>query len=183
MSHCEEAPKPEYGRKTFGAASDHGGPLLHLDGGSWGGMTALETAGLRRLAVRVLMHQAGPDADAAALAAAAGRAYHALAGVLAPLIGQVGIDALAGRAVHLAQREYPWLATPREPEQEAGPFTQVNSSLEQQDPALATEAAAAVLAIFTGLLATFIGEPLTMRVMRKAWPDGFSEAGAEETRA
>jgi hypothetical protein len=146
-------------------------------------MTALETPALRQLAVRVLMHQAGPNADAAALAAAARRAYDELARVVAPLIGQVGIDALAARAVHLARREYPWLATTREPEQPDGPFTQVNYSMEQQDPALATEAAAAVLAIFTGLLATFIGEPLTTRLMRKAWPDGFSDAGAEETRA
>jgi hypothetical protein len=148
-------------------------------------MTALDPVALRPLVLRVLTHQAqaGSNTSAATVAAAARRAYDDLARVLAPLIGQTGIDALFARAVHLAQREYPWLATTREPEQADGPFARVNSSLERQDPALATEAAAAVLAIFTGLLVTFIGEPLTTGLLRKAWPDGFSGADAEEIRA
>jgi hypothetical protein len=145
-------------------------------------MMALEIAMWRQLAVQVLMHQAGPDAEAAALAAAARRAYDEIAGVLAPLIGQVGIDAVAARAVHLAQREYPWLATTREPEHAEGPFTQISFALEQQDPALATEAVAALLATFTALLATLIGEPLTTRAIRTAWSDSLADAGTEETR-
>ena len=146
-------------------------------------MPALEIAALRPLAVRVLRHQAGPDADAAALAAAMRGAYDELARVLAPLIGRVGVEALVERAVHVAQREYPWLAKERDPEQAEGPLTHISISLEQQDFALATEAAAAVLAAFTGLLVTLIGEPLTARLIRQAWPDGFSDAGTEERRA
>jgi hypothetical protein len=145
-------------------------------------MSALEIAALRPLAVRVLQHQAGLNADAADLAAAARRTYAELSGVLAPLIGQVGIDALAARAVHLAQREYPCFAKTREPEHAEGPFAPVSVSLEHEDPAIATEAAAAVLASFTGLLVTLIGESLTARLIRQAWPDGFSDAGTEETR-
>jgi hypothetical protein len=145
-------------------------------------MKTLEIAALRQLAVRVLMRQAGPDPDAAALAAAVRRAYGEFADVLAPLIGQVGIDALAARAVHLAQRQYPWLAKTRNPEQAEGPFAHVSFCLEQQDPALASEAAAAVLATFTALLATFVGESLTTRLARQAWPDGFFDTGGEETR-
>ncbi|MDP9324708.1 MAG: hypothetical protein M3P13_13815 [Acidobacteriota bacterium] len=144
-------------------------------------MTAPEIGALRQLAVRLLMHQAGPDADAAALAAAARRAYDELARVVAPLIGQGGVDALTGRALHLAQREYPWLVHAREPEQAEGPFAQVFLCLERQDPAVATDAAGAVFAIFTGLLVTFIGEPLTAGLLRKAWPAAFSDAGTEET--
>jgi hypothetical protein len=146
-------------------------------------MTAPDIAPLRQLAVRILRRQAGPHADAAALAAAARRSYEDLADVLSPLIGQTGIDTLVARAVHLAQRDYPWLATTRDPQQQEGPFAEVTLSLEQQDAALATEAAAAVLATFTGLLCTFVGESLTTRMMRQAWPDGFSDAGPEETGA
>jgi hypothetical protein len=145
-------------------------------------MTALEIAARRQLAVRVLLHQAGPDADAAALAAAARRAYDDLARVVAPLIGQAGIEALTGRALHLAQRDYPWLLHTREPEEVEGPFTQVVFTLERQDPAVAVEAAGSVFATLTGLLVTFIGEPLTVRLLRKAWPDAFSDAGTEETQ-
>ena len=45
------------------------------------------------------------------------------------------------------------------------------------------ETAAAVLATFTGLLIKLIGEPLAASLLRQAWPDGFSDARAEETGA
>jgi hypothetical protein len=146
-------------------------------------MTAVENAALRQLALTVLARHTGPAEGAEAVAAAALRAYDDLARVSAPLIGQIGVDALTGRALHLAQRDYPWLADTREPEQAEGPFTQVMVCLERQDPAVATEAAGAVFATFMGLLITFIGEPLTMRLLRKAWPDAFSDASTEETSA
>jgi hypothetical protein len=144
-------------------------------------MTALENAALRRLALKVLGQHAGSAAGAEALAAAARRAYDDLARVSAPLIGQGGVEALTGRALHLAQREYPWLVQTREPEQAERPFTQVIACLERQDPAVAIEAAGAVFATLTGLLVTFIGEPLTARLLRQAWPDAFSDAITEET--
>ena len=144
-------------------------------------MTALENAALRQLALKVLAQHAGSAAGAEAIAAAARRAYDDLARVSAPLIGQVGVEALTGRALHLAQREYPWLVQTREPEQAERPFIQVIACLERQDPAVAIEAAGAVFATFTGLLVTFIGEPLTARLLRQAWPDAFADASTKET--
>ncbi len=144
-------------------------------------MKALGNAALRQLALKVLAQHAGPAAGAEALAAAARRAYDDLARVSAPLIGQVGVDALTGRALHLAQREYPWLVDTREPEQTEGPFAQIVVRLERQDPAVATEAAGTVFATFTGLLVTFIGEPLTAGLLRKAWPEAFADARTEGT--
>ncbi len=144
-------------------------------------MTTLENAALRQLALKVMAQHAGPAAGAEALLAAAHRAYDDLVRVAAPLIGHVGVDALAGRALHLAQREYPWLVPPREPEQAEGPFAQVKICLEQQDPAVAIECVGAVLATFIGLLITFIGEPLTAGLLRTAWPAAFSDASTGET--
>ena len=144
-------------------------------------MTALGNAALRQLALKTLAQHAGPAAGGEALAAAARRAYDDLARVSAPLIGQVGVDALTGRALYLSQREYPWLIHTRETEHAEGSFTQVIVCLERQDPAVATEAAGAVFATLTGLLVTFIGEPLTAGLLRKAWPAAFSDASTEET--
>ena len=144
-------------------------------------MTALGNAALRQLALKVMTQHAGPAAGAEDLLAAAHRAYDDLARVSAPLIGHVGVEALTGRAVHLAQREYPWLVGTREPEHAEGPFAQVKTCLERQDPAVAIECVGAVLATLTGLLVTFIGEPLTVGLLRKAWPDAFSDANTEET--
>ena len=144
------------------------------------GMTALGHAARRQLALKVLAQLAGPAAGTEALAAAARRAYDDLARVSAPLIGQVGVDALTGRALHLARREYPWLVQTLEPEHAEEPFTQLIVCLERQDAAVATEAAGAVFATFTGLLVTFIGEPLTASLLQQAWPDAFADARTEE---
>jgi hypothetical protein len=148
---------------------------------SRGRVTALENPALRQLAQKALAQRAGSAAGSGALAAAAQRAYDDLAQVSVPLIGQVGVDALTGRTLYLAQRKYPWLIHTREPDQWKGPFAQIVFCLERQDPAVATEAAGAVLTTLTGLLVTFIGEPLTARLLRKAWPDAFADASTEET--
>src|SRR5688572_22815108 len=130
-------------------------------------MTAPGNAAQRELALKVVTQHAGPAAGAKAIAAAARRAYDDLARVVAPLIGQGGFEALAARALHLARQEYPCLVQTRQPEDAAGSFSQVVDCLERQGPAVATEAAGAVLATLTGLLVTFIGEPLTTRLVRK----------------
>jgi hypothetical protein len=146
-------------------------------------MTALENPALRRLALKALAQRAGTASGAGDLAAAAQRAYDDLAQVSTPLIGEVGVEALTSRTLYLAQRKYRWLVLTREPNQFKGPFAQIVFCLERQDPAVATEAAGAVLTTLTGLLVTFIGEPLTARLLRKAWPDAFSDASTEETLA
>ena len=131
---------------------------------------------LRQLALTALANRVGSGAGAAAIAEAAQRAYDDLALVSAPLIGQVGVDALTGRTLYLAQRQYQWLARTSEPDQWSGPFAQIVFGLKQQDPAAALEAAGAVLTILSGLIATLIGNSLTTRMLNEAWPDAFSEA-------
>jgi hypothetical protein len=144
-------------------------------------MTTLGDTALRQLVLTVLAQHAGTAANAAALAAGARRAYDELAHVSTPLIGQVGIDALTARAVHLAQQKYSWLVDRREPERTDELFAQVIASLRRQDPAIATEGATTVFATLAGLLVTFIGEPLTTGLLRQAWPKAFSDTHAEET--
>jgi hypothetical protein len=136
---------------------------------------------LRPALRRVLAQDAGTSADAQAVAAAAFRAYERLAEELAPLIGEAGINAVCARSVHLTQREFPWLAPADSAGPRDAPFTHVRLSLEGQDPAVATDAAIAVLATFGELLASFIGDSLTTRLLREAWPDGFSDDTTLET--
>jgi hypothetical protein len=132
---------------------------------------------LQRLTQRGLRSYVGSDADAAEVAAAARRAYDELAGVCAPLIGQRGIEALMARAVHLAQREHPWLV--QAPERQEHPFAHIELCLTHQDPPTATAAGARVLANLAGLLVTLIGDGLTSRLVHAAWPT-WSLDGPEE---
>ena len=144
-------------------------------------ITPLGYEELRQLALKTLAQHPRSAEDAAALAAAVQRAYDHLAEVCIPLIGQVGVNALTGRAVHLAQREYSWLADSRAPEHANEPVAPVIVCLARQDPAVGTEGAAAVFATLAELLVTFIGEPLTTGLLRKAWPKAFSDTHTEET--
>ena len=146
-------------------------------------MTSLGNGALLQIAAKVLTRPAGTAPGPEALPAAVRRAYVDLTRVSAPLIGQVGVDALTGRALHLAQRQYPWLVYARAPEQADARLAQVILCLERQDSAVATEAAAAVFAILTGLLVTFIGEPLTAHLLRQAWPDALVDLSTKESHA
>ena len=138
---------------------------------------------LRQLALNVLSARAGSGAGATALAAAAGSAYGDLVRVFSPLIGDLGVEALTGRAVHLAQQQYGWLVSARGPDQVNEAIGQVIARLERQDPAVAADAAATVFALMTGLLATFIGASMTTGLLRQAWPDAFFDAATEEGKA
>ena len=137
---------------------------------------------LRQAIQRALTREAGADADANALADAALRVYDALAGELALLIGEGGVRALTARSLHLVQHDFPWLAEAHAAGPSEGPFAQVRFLLERQEPAVARQAASAVLATLGGLLATLIGEALTMRVLRAAWPSAFTGETQQEAR-
>jgi hypothetical protein len=140
------------------------------------------SADLRQAIQRALTREAGTAADAKAVATAALRVYATLAGQLALLIGEGGVKALTARSLHLVQRDFPWLAEAQETDPSKGPFARLGFSLERQEPAVATEAAAAALATLGGLLETLIGEALTMRVVRAAWPSAFPDRAQQEAR-
>ena len=142
--------------------------------------TPLGQPALRQLALTVLAQHSEPEGTEG-LAAAARRAYDELAHASTPLIGQIGVDALIARALHLAQREHPWLSEAPESDPANEPFAQMIANASRQDPAMATEGTAAVFATFAGLLVTFIGEALTTSLLRKAWPDAFLDAAGKET--
>ncbi len=128
----------------------------------------------QRVFRRMLAREAGTGADAPAMAAATRRACDRLAQQLTPLIGDAGVDAILARSLHLAQRDIPGLAPVRAFDQRDGLCALLQRSLEQHEPAVATEAAVAMLATIGELLASFIGESLTTRLLCEAWPDDFA---------
>jgi hypothetical protein len=130
---------------------------------------------------RMLAREAGTDAHAPAIAAAVRRLGERFAEQLTPLIGDAGVAAICARSLHLTQRSSPGFTPVRAPAQADAPFALLQLSLEQQEPTAATEAAVAVLATASELLASFIGESLTTRLLREAWPDDFAGDTAEET--
>jgi hypothetical protein len=139
-------------------------------------MTSLAITNLQTIAANAIARRSGSGVDASSAAAATRRAYDDLSFVLVPLISKGGVDALLARALHLAKRRYP----SDQPEEEVSePFGRASIWLERQEPALVPAAASMMLATFLALLATLIGETLTVRYLRKAWPDCDSDTKAE----
>ena len=130
---------------------------------------------------RMLAREAGTDANAPAIAAAARRLCEHFAQQFTPLIGDAGVAAIFVRSLHLTQRHVRELAPGRASGKRDLPFALLQLSLEQQEPAAATETAVALLAMASELLATFIGESLTTRLLREAWPDDFAATSEETT--
>lgn len=115
---------------------------------------------------RRLLALEGAAGSADKCATAAGRVYDKLRAHLAPLVGDAGVQLLFVRSGKLAQGEFAWLAGVSILEGS----TKLREYLQAQAPAVATESAAALFGTFFALITTFIGERLTLQVLRSAWP-------------
>lgn len=143
-------------------------------------MPSTPNLALRQTIATLLGREAGTGDGHSTLPDAAVRVYGRLAQQLTPLIGAAGVGALAARSLHLAQREFSCLAEIRIHEQSHEPLAQLGPCLARQEPRVARDAAAAVLANFTELLGALVGEGLTARLVGTAWSSGSSEGPRPE---
>jgi hypothetical protein len=97
-------------------------------------------------------------------------------------VGSAGFAALLTRAVALARMEADWLEAVQV-DADAN-LTGLGEAARKQSADRAAAGAVSLLAQLIGLLVTFIGETLTMAIMRELWPDARIEnlnSCAEET--
>jgi hypothetical protein len=87
---------------------------------------------------------------------------------LARLMGKVGFRELVSRALALANAEVPWLRAVHV--KVDGSFEGLDELGTQFDPDEIFEGRVVLLAQLLGLLVTFIGEDLTLRLVREVWP-------------
>jgi hypothetical protein len=87
---------------------------------------------------------------------------------LAKLMGSLGFRALLSRALVLANAEIPWLrAVHVKADGSLEGLGELEAGLGREE---FLEGCVVLLAEFLGLLVTFIGEDLTLRLVREAWP-------------
>ena len=145
------------------------------------------TPAQRDLALWLLEAEMGDARAPEALLDAAERTCQKLCRRLAMLVTVVGYRALLARALHLARGEFPFLDGVRAGATDSACFDGLRTKTEGIDPAMLRAALTTVLASVIGLLTTFIGEDLTLRLVRDVWPDapfGRTSAGqAEEAQA
>jgi hypothetical protein len=87
---------------------------------------------------------------------------------LATLLGNVGFRALLSRALALANTDVPWLRAVHV--KTDGSFEGLDELEAQVDPDEIFEGCVVLLAQLLGLLVAFIGENLTLRLVREVWP-------------
>ncbi len=126
------------------------------------------TPAIKDLARRLIAYEATRGPSDGAVGAAL-RACETLRGSLAKFVGAAGFRSLLSRALAMAKSESPSLGPVR-----VGPDGSLDG-LEGVEPNQDADAGAVVVSQLLGLLVTFIGEPLMLRLVHDAWPDA-SEA-------
>jgi hypothetical protein len=122
------------------------------------------------LARRLIGHETDGSSDPAAFTAAADTVCRAMGDYLKDLVGPRGVVALMARALSLAKREHPLLASVT---LGTGPSTRFSGLAEALASVSAEDAAAAsssILAHLLGLLILLLGNELGLQPVRKLWP-------------
>ena len=107
------------------------------------------------------------DPDSKAVANATVEALSLVLAQLKPLIGMLALRALYARSLHLANASFERPGADRANPDEL--LAHLHRDLASREPGQALSAAQALLLALANLLVSLIGEPLTNRMMQKAW--------------
>ena len=144
---------------------------------SWNGYGAMLPLETRNLARRLLVDEAAADKTSQSTESAVFRVYEKLHRSLCQLAGVAGFRSLASRALTLAKAEAPGLGAMQV---NSDGFLHGTREFEPQiDKYHDEEAELILIAQLLGLLITFIGETLTLRLVQDTWPS----AGLEDCRS
>ncbi len=139
---------------------------LHVHGN--GEMLPLET---RELARRLLDDEAAAEKTSLSTESAVPRVYEKLRRNLCALAGIAGFRSLAARALTLAKAKASSLGAMRVTAD--GSLEGIGETALEGDGHRAAEDGVILLAELLGLLHLFIGEALTLRLLRDVWPNAF----------
>jgi len=121
--------------------------------------------------MRLLLHEARGDEGAEAMAAAAERVCQRLSLHSARVLGVDTFSALLARSLTLVKPDFPFLeAVTVDPSQ--GRLMGLRESLQEQATSQVADGIVAVVATFLALLATFIGEELSLSLLVDVWAEG-----------
>ena len=134
----------------------------------------------RNLAQRLLAYEAAGTEHSAASGSAASRVCAKLRGPLITLAGVAGFRSLLSRALTLARAEVPSLSAVQVAAD--GSLRGLDELVSQTDKEQARDGGAILIAQLVGLLLTFIGEGLTIRLVQDVWPEAAFDGRVSEKR-
>ncbi len=126
------------------------------------------TPQMRDLSQGLIAYETGKNKSSGTKTPAACRVGEKLRPPLVTLMGNTGFHALLSRALALANAEVPWLRAVHV--NADGSFEGLDELEGQVDPEEIALGCIVLLAQVLGLLVVLIGENLTLRLVREAWP-------------
>jgi len=123
---------------------------------------------MRHFAERLIVFETKDDKSSTTTTSAAFPVPEKLRPHLAALMGNGGFRALLSRALALAGAEVPWLRAAQV--KEDGSLEGLEELRAHLKPVEFLEGRVVLLAQLLGLLLAFIGENLTLRLVREVWP-------------
>jgi hypothetical protein len=85
------------------------------------------------------------------------------------IVGEGGFNSLYARSLFLSQSTFPWLSAASLSAQTDSRFAELKTSFATQTPVRVNEANTLLLITLTDIMASIIGEQLTMGILRSAW--------------
>ncbi|HUZ04932.1 MAG TPA: hypothetical protein VMU62_06225 [Acidobacteriaceae bacterium] len=142
---------------------------------------------MRELARCLLAYEAVASKTSEPMESTTLRVYEKLRQSLVAFAGVAGFQSLASRALALARSEAPSLSTVQITAdgrlQDFGEFeSQIDIDMDRANEYQASERGIILIARLLGLLHTFLGEALTFRLLRNAWPDTAFDVCNSEVR-
>lgn len=125
----------------------------------------------REWAGKLLDLELGGRTGEVELAEAAERLCNRFSSELSPLIGVEGVTAVLRRAMRMAQDDYPFLAGVEVQTESDGRLVGLTSRVKGRDPREVRDALVAIIGNAIWLLVTFIGRDITLRQLRRVWPE------------
>jgi hypothetical protein len=148
------------------------------------GLNMTAAPGMRDLAQRLLAHEAAADKASEPMESSTLLVYEKLRQSLGEFVGVAGFYSLASRALALAKPEAPSLGAARI---SADGALQGLGEIETQfetDKDQAGDGGIVLIACLLGLLRIFLGEALTLSLLRNAWPgEGFDDRNLAHGRS
>jgi hypothetical protein len=123
------------------------------------------------LAKWLLAHEIVGATDAPAISDATERVFEKLSDRLSRLVSATGSRALVTRSLYLARAEFPFLEGVRAGTTAERCFEGLRERIQDVETSEAGKGLLAVLVALLDLVIGFIGEDLTVRLMREVWPD------------
>jgi hypothetical protein len=94
---------------------------------------------------------------------------------LISIIGEGGFSSLYDRSLHLTRATFPWLAAGEPLRSIDSRFSELKVNLAGQGSTEANKASHMLILTFTDILASLVGEPLTIDILGSAWNNHASQ--------